>query len=1347
MASKKRRNLLDRIGKWILDILDKNSSNQASAASVSSTNTCSYEDSSGHILIKSSTPEEIAAPSAEHQESTRADSVSAEAIAKHQSDDLSANRDHTRHKEILRACTYFRLTLQKAGLSSNLLLEGDRLVFAISRLDQDFIDHLLECLNDLSGNPGALSCLASMIARGHVSSSDPPQLIRALRFLRVIFVAEVEHIVSSPAIDQESIPRRNTSGEGSGAKKSFQKGQPDGKDNHWVSRISGPSTQQRDFDALAVGSEPDLEPINNMAIREIDISGRTASRLEQNGIYSLRDLADRNEEDLLGIWHFGEKSVCEVREALKKLDLSLPFDRSLISTENQQEKSKSDKPAKVNQTSYNDIYELGVSPRLMRSLWEADIKCIDDLVCYTEKDLRRIQGLGPVTLRQISRALAKKGRSLATSSPASVRANAEDDEPEIAEAEWQRLEPERLAAEVEAQRQAEEEEQARQAAEAERQRLEQERLTAEAEAQRQAEEEEQALLLSREGLDSGTSDQWAPDIKAQSEQLADQRSNDESPQNQQDSQVEPEDWQQWKEGDWNRCLLRYCFLGLGESDTRIGVPSSVEDLRFAVGDPKANPSELADAFVKSIISQAERNNAKPGRLFTKRAENWNPDTPLEPPFFAFLWATCLISQGYPNPYEPGQFHMRYLRVFGAEQRSAFKSLKLGWEKLSHWLEQEKALGGEEHRMLTLPSELGKRTNIGYSWYLSFPSRNDRAELASVIQQLLDDGIPVAPPTAQALFVIKRTGRFGAEFARTLDKQIRAANNTGVVDDWFAGIIEHEYDQLQSAADNTPSTARRSGRPGNPDLSLQLDLEDPSQIELVLPRQELTGLEESNQSVTFCTLDPVGTEHPWDPRKGIVSISKDVCQVVTETAPAWTWKLRSGSSSGYTLKRWNCAGIEPGDHPILCFCAESGQRISGKSILSSASEAWFFAPKNLQPTPTESVEILDELRWGVSLKGWRGYLLRLAQPKAELLWQGADESGAQQTVSLPWSVLDNVTPVLRGSLIDKKERVYMSSPSLWIPPLSEPAKLILTIKDLGTNQLLSDTSELIMLQESDEWSEIDLTECIETESRFSIMVQPEQDHPDLPNRWRTTFQVHKPYEQQDHDEIVAPLLTCLHNDRPISRQIDAGFYPFFYEDVSDFWLARWLLERVWPMESLELAISNGIDSCQDTLIADQEGTLEISAAVYRYMLQGEVDSISISVLRQGEQNSYVLATAGDEMQSIPLTTSMTAVVLPPPDSPPASPKTSPSRGRPMDFVITFQPRFTGKNAKKQIADFTKYMKQLIAEAGIPAEELHPQNLDNDVWIRVTNQEHLSVIDDLLEEAGEMCGFKILKQRRR
>ena len=732
----------------------------------------------------------------------------------------------------------------------------------------------------------------------------------------------------------------------------------------------------------------------------------------------------------------------------------------------------------------------------------------------------------------------------------------------------------------------------------------------------------------------------------------------------------------------------------------MGVPSSVEDLRFAVGAPQASPSELADAFVKSIISQAERHNAKPARLFTKRVENWNPDTPLEPPFFAFLWATCLISQGYPSPYEPGQFHMRYLRVFGPEQRSTFRSLKLGWEKLSHWLEQEKALGGEEHRKLTLPTELGNRTNIGYSWYLSFPRRNDRAELASVIQQLLDDGIALVPPTANALFVIKRSGRFGAEFAKTLDKQIRVATNTGVVDEWFAGIIQHEYNQLQSAPDNTATTARRSGRPGTPDLSLQLDLEDPSRIELVLPSQEVTGLEESSQSVTFCTLEPVGTEHPWDPKKGIVSISKAVCQVVTEMVPAWTWKLRSGSSSGYTLKRWSCAGIEPGDYPILCFCAESGQRMSGRSVLSETAEAWFFAPKNLHPTPTESVEILDELRWGVSLKGWRGYLLRLAQPKAELLWQGVDESGAQQTVSLPWSVRYNVTPVLRGSLIDKKERVYMSSPSLWIPPLSKSAELILTIKDLRTNQLLSDTSDSVELQPSEEWTEIDLSECIETESRFSILVQPEQDHPELPKRWNTTFQVHKPFEHQDHNQIIAPLLTCLHNDRPISRQIDAEFRPFFYEDVSDFWLARWLLERVWPMELLDLTISNGIDSCQDTLIADHEGTLEISAAVYRYSLQGEASSISIALLRQGEPNSYVLATAGDEVQHIPITTSMTAVALPHPDPSPASPKTAPARGRPVDFVINFQPRFTGKNGKKQIADFTKYMKQLISEDGIP-----------------------------------------------
>ena len=68
-------------------------------------------------------------------------------------------------------------------------------------------------------------------------------------------------------------------------------------------------------------------------------------------------------------------------------------------------------------------------------------------------------------------------------------------------------------------------------------------------------------------------------------------------------------------------------------------------------------------------------------------------------------------------------------------------------------------------------------------------------------------------------------------------------------------------------------------------------------------------------------------------------------------------------------------------------------------------------------------------------------------------------------------------------------------------------------------------------------------------------------------------------------------------------------------------------------------------------------------------------------------------------------------------------------------------------RKQIADFTKNMKQLIAEAGIPADELYPQSLGNDVWIRVLNRDHLSEIDNLLQDAQAKYGLKILKQLRR
>jgi hypothetical protein len=184
-----------------------------------------------------------------------------------------------------------------------------------------------------------------------------------------------------------------------------------------------------------------------------------------------------------------------------------------------------------------------------------------------------------------------------------------------------------------------------------------------------------------------------------------------------------------------------------------------------------------------------------------------------------------------------------------------------------------------------------------------------------------------------------------------------------------------------------------------------------------------------------------------------------------------------------------------------------------------------------------------------------------------------------------------------------------------------------------------------------------------------------------------------------------------------------------------------------MESLDIVISNGVDSLQDTVIADHKGIIEISAAVYRYTLQGETSTISIAIQRQGEETTYVLATAGEEAQSIPLATSTTAVALNITDASPASPKSSYSQSRPIDFVISFQPRFIGRNGKKQVADFTKHIKQLIAEAGIPADELYPQSLDNDIWIRVLNRDHLEEIDNLLQEAQEECGFKILKQLRR
>jgi len=69
--------------------------------------------------------------------------------------------------------------------------------------------------------------------------------------------------------------------------------------------------------------DPDLEQKLAMSLAELDLSVRATNCLESEGITTVRELVSRDEDTLLKVRNFGETTLREVREKLKKHNLTL----------------------------------------------------------------------------------------------------------------------------------------------------------------------------------------------------------------------------------------------------------------------------------------------------------------------------------------------------------------------------------------------------------------------------------------------------------------------------------------------------------------------------------------------------------------------------------------------------------------------------------------------------------------------------------------------------------------------------------------------------------------------------------------------------------------------------------------------------------------------------------------------------------------------------------------------------------------------------------------------------------------------------------------------------------------
>lgn len=92
-------------------------------------------------------------------------------------------------------------------------------------------------------------------------------------------------------------------------------------DNHLVllMNLSAKSMEEKVFGA----SEPLLKHSNLPAIEDLDLSARSFNCLKREGIDTVEKLISYSEEELLDIKNFGTKSIDEVKEKLKTLNLRL----------------------------------------------------------------------------------------------------------------------------------------------------------------------------------------------------------------------------------------------------------------------------------------------------------------------------------------------------------------------------------------------------------------------------------------------------------------------------------------------------------------------------------------------------------------------------------------------------------------------------------------------------------------------------------------------------------------------------------------------------------------------------------------------------------------------------------------------------------------------------------------------------------------------------------------------------------------------------------------------------------------------------------------------------------------
>ena len=696
----------------------------------------------------------------------------------------------------------------------------------------------------------------------------------------------------------------------------------------------------------------------------------------------------------------------------------------------------------------------------------------------------------------------------------------------------------------------------------------------------------------------------------------------------------PAHWSDWSEQHWNIKLLDYCFVQKATENSSQGIPSTEEDLAFVTGDRESDPAEIAHALVKRVREFSVNRDLSPARLLIKRLETWDYKKPSPPRYFAFLWTTCLIAQGFPSPFEKGEFHKRYARddVYGVNETQFLSGyLQAAWENLSEWLDRDDIFDAQAHRRLILPKTDPRRSIISNSWKLSFPCRSDRKKLHDLLGRVKAGKASPAIIDLQLVSTLLYQGKFTPEFTAALKQQVDVIQRGNQAEEWFSAIIQREIEAQgisQAVSGHKRKPGVLTGIP--PKVMLHLDDED-CYLELVLPSQTV-AVEKPRRlnSKTYCAvnledkerLPQVVAELDIDEKQEDLIIPELRTKIENEDEE-YVLRLRHEGLDNAILAEWSCEGL-PSSKPYILFDVKTNQIINDGASIGNSLTLLF--RRHWDVVLSDGIEAESEEPIGVSRpRGWQ--LLELAKTSPPQESETISLTNATgERFDICWVDADieksNSRPLLQGLSIPGQTNGFVmlpESPELWLPPAVTDAEIeMYKIEDdeffmpIGT----------IHVPSTESWQQTGVRRLIAGPGLYSVKLSYVDDISERTRKWSRQILI---AEEPEIKSLHPISIQARYSYKGVEAALDLerGVEPLRFSISKEFWNGAWRILGLWPYEQILVRLTGDINSFSQSLSADSAGNCEIPVAAFEVCLNAG-QSMRLSIKRRGFIHQYDLA---------------------------------------------------------------------------------------------------------------------------